>query len=267
MKNTMLAILAVAFAALAPFALAAEGDSDKDDGGVSQPTLRQLANKIDSAVRRLGAVEATVGTLSTATAVDALTTEVRTLSSTVSANHTTIVGKFAPQMAVVMTVPYWWSGWNGASANTTKAQEPPLHLVGESTIPGFPAGTVGANGLFTDTTLPAGTYLFELQQPYGDNAICQRELSRRHDIANAENRHRYTCPSLRLHPFGHAEPTKKLGDGYGIYTYAAPARFRLYNRWPAGLKFSEDTALSATERANANPIASYTGAVRITKLK
>ena len=48
MKNAMLAILAVALAALAPFALAAEGDSDKDDdAGVSQPTMRQLANKID----------------------------------------------------------------------------------------------------------------------------------------------------------------------------------------------------------------------------
>ncbi len=106
MKNTMLAILAVALAALAPFALAAEGDSDKDDdAGVSQPTMRELANKIDQAVRDIRGVQATVGTLSTATAVDALTTEVRTLSSTVSANHTTIVGKFAPQMAVVMTVP------------------------------------------------------------------------------------------------------------------------------------------------------------------
>ena len=47
MKNTMLAIVAVALAALAPFALAAEGSGDKDDGGVDQPTMRQLANKID----------------------------------------------------------------------------------------------------------------------------------------------------------------------------------------------------------------------------
>ena len=48
MKNIMLAILAVALAALAPFALAAEGDSDRDDdAGVKQPTMRELANKID----------------------------------------------------------------------------------------------------------------------------------------------------------------------------------------------------------------------------
>ena len=59
----------------------------------------------------------------------------------------------------------------------------------------------------------------------------------------------------------------RLEDGYGIYTYAAPASFRLDHYWPAGLKFSEDTCLSATERASANSIASCTGAVRITKLK
>ena len=93
-------------AALAPFAMAAEGDSDRDtDAGVSQPTMRDLAIKIDQAVRDIRGVQATVGTLSTATAVDALTTEVRTLSSTTTANHATIVGKFAPQMAIVMTVP------------------------------------------------------------------------------------------------------------------------------------------------------------------
>ncbi len=90
---------------------------------------------------------------------------------TVSANHTTIVGKFAPQMAVVMSVPPQRLVSNGVASeniSTSGAPGAPLHLVGESTIPGFPAGTVGANGLFTDRTLPAGTYLFELQQPYGD---------------------------------------------------------------------------------------------------
>ena len=140
----MLAIAAMAFATLAPFAVAAEGDSDRDpNAGVSQPTMRELANRIDHVVRRLGAVEATVGTLATATAVDALTTEVRTLSSTVTANHTTIVGKFAPQMAVVMSAPPQRLVSNGiASENISTSGAPgtPLHLVGESTIPGFPAG-------------------------------------------------------------------------------------------------------------------------------
>ncbi len=217
----MLAILAVALAALAPFALAAEGQGDNNAG--KQPTMAELRNQI-------AALDAKLGTLATANAVNALATTVGTLSSTVSANHATIVGKFAPQMAVVMSVPYWWSG---------------------------------ANGLFTDRTLPAGTYLFELQQPYGDNTICQSELSRRHLPGN-NPRFRGSCPSVRLHPFGN---TTRLEDGYGIYTYAAPTRFRLAHEWPAGLKFSEDTTLSATERASANSIASYSGAVRITKLK
>ena len=268
MKNTMLAILAVALAALAPFALAAEGQGDNDGDGNKQPTMAELGNKVDSIVRQLGSLSATTGSLRTElgtlrTELGALATTVGTLSSTVSANHTTIVGKFAPQMAVVMSVPYWWSGWNGAGANITKGQNPPLHLVGESTIPGFPAGTVGADGLFTDATLPAGTYLFELQQPYGDNAICQSELSRRH-LPGTSERYKAACPSVRLHPFSNRT---RLEDGYGIYTYAAPTRFRLAHKWPTGLKHSEDTALSATERESANSIASYTGAVRITKLK
>ena len=236
MRNTMLAILAVALAALAPFALAAEGDSDRDDdAGVKQPTMRELANKIDQAVRRLGTLTATVGTLSTATAVDALTTEVRT-------NHATIVGKFAPQMAVVMSVPPQRLGNNpSASASTSGGSGVPHHLVGESTIPGFPAGTVGTNGLFTNRTLPAGTYLFELQQPYGDNTICQSELSRRFlQGGNNGQRRNSVCPRVRLHPFSNRT---RLEDGYGIYTYAAPASFRLDHYWPDGLKFSENTSL------------------------
>ena len=212
MKNTMPAILAVALAALAPFALAAEGDSDRDtDAGVSQPTMRDLAIKIDQAVRDIRGVQATVGTLSTATAVDALTTEVRT-------NHATIVGKFAPQMAVVMSVPQWGSGFTTSDSANMSAGNPRHYLVGASTIPGFPAGTVAANGQFTDRTLPAGTYLFELQQPYGDNAICQRALSRRH-LSNTNDRHKAACPRVRLHPFSlTARYSTRLEDGYGIYT-------------------------------------------------
>ena len=179
MRNIVLAILAVAFATLALSATAAEGDSDRDDdAGVRQPTMRELANKIDQAVRDIRTAQATIGTLATATSVDALTT-------TVTSNHATIVGKFAPQMAVVVAVHPWWSGWNGVASERMNGDGPRFYLVGSSTIPGFPTGTVGMDGRFTDATLPAGTYLFELQQPYGDNAICQSELSRRHGIANA----------------------------------------------------------------------------------
>ncbi len=249
MKNTMLAILAVALAALAPFALAAEGDSDKDDGGVSQPTLRQLANKIDSAVRRLGAVEATVGTLSTATAVDALTTEVRTLSSTVSANHTTIVGKFAPQMAVVMTVPTHTDGGNNAA----------YYLVGESSITGFPAGTVAANGQFTNRTLPAGTYLFELQQPYGDNVLCNGSVSIKWQRnGNHSKRRGAVCPRLFITTTAgnNRGALVRIDDGFGIVTYTAPTVFHAQHRFPTGFAATDE-----------KPLASYTGAIKITKLK
>ena len=234
MRNVMLAILAVAFATLAPLATAAEGDSDRDDdAGVKQPTMRELANKIDQAVRRLGTLEATV----------------RTLSSTVTANHATIVGKFAPQMAVVMTVP----------TSTDDANNANYYLAGESTIAGFPAGTVAANGQFTDRTLPAGTYLFELQQPYGDNVICQRSVSRRHLRAGVENpddqRHKAVCPRLFMVTTA-GGGWVRLNDGFGIYTFTTPTTFRMQHRFPSGLIFTDD-----------KPLGSYSGAIKITKLK
>ena len=271
MRNIMLAIAAVALAALAPFALAAEGQGDNGSG--KQPTMAELASKVDSLGTRLGGMEATLGNLATATvgtSATSIASKVDALSSTVSANHTTIVGKFARQMAVVMSVPQWLSRFNGLASTDPGYFAQPHYLIGESTIPGFPAGTVGANGSFTDATLPAGTYLFELQQPYGDNTICQRAISRRFlRGTSAAERHVAACPRVRLHPFSGSgtRDSTRLEDGYGIYTYAAPASFQLRHKWPPGLKFSEDTTLSATERANAKSFASYSGAVRITKLK
>ena len=246
MKNTMLAILAVALAALAPSAMAAEGQGDNDADGNKQPTMAELGNKVDSIVRQLNTLTATTGTLRTE--LGALATTVGTLSSTVSANPTTIVGKFAPQMAVVMTVP---TATNGASNAT-------YYLVGASTIPGFPAGTVAADGQFTDRNLPAGTYLFELQQPYGDDAICQRSVSIKW-LRNASGRqssglrHNAVCPLVFMVP---GPLANRLNDGFGIYTFTAPTRFRMQHRFPTGFAATND-----------KPLASYTGAVRITKLK
>ena len=238
MKNTMLAILAVALAALAPFALAAEGQGDNNAG--KQPTMAELRNQI-------AALDAKLGTLATATTVDALTTEVRTLASTVSANHTTIVGKFAQQMAVVMAVP-------------DRFGLPTYYLVGDSTIPGFPTVAVAANGSFTGAgsrALPAGTYLFEVQQPYSDNVLCQRSVSRRRNTGAADNvRHDAVCPRLRMNVYG----GQRLGDGFGIYTFGTPSAgssgWNLKINFPSGLTFTDD-----------KPAGSYSGAVRITKLK
>ena len=240
----MLAIAAMAFATLAPLAMAAEGDSDKDDDvGVRQPTMRELANKIDSAVRDIRGVQTTVGDLQSK--LDALSTTVRTLSSTVTANHATIVGKFAPQMAVVMTAPTATLGPNNAT----------YYLAGESTIAGFPAGTVAENGQFTDRTLPAGTYLFELQQPYSDNAICHRSVSVRWNRSDHTRRHYAGCPRLfMVTTVGGA--FARLDNGFGIYTFTAPTTFRAQHRFPDGLTFTDD-----------KPLVDYTGAIRITKLK
>ena len=189
-------------------------------------------------------MEATVGTLATATAVDALTTEVRTLSSTVSANHTTIVGKFAQQMAVVMAVPTGTGRSNAA-----------YYLIGDSSIAGFPKGTVGTYGGFTDTTLPAGTYLFELQRPYGDNAICQRSVSRRHPPTGGGVRVvGSNCPMMDLITTS-ASGRQRVDDGNAIYTYAAPATFAIRLKLPSAV-VTDDV-----------PLSSYFGAVRITKLK
>ena len=190
-------------------------------------------------------MEATVGTLATATAVDALTTEVRTHASAATANHATIVGKFAPQMAVVMTVPTHTHGGNNAT----------YYLVGDSTIPGFPAGTVAADGRFTDRNLPAGTYLFELQQPYGDNAICQRSVSIKwqRNGNHGKRRDDAGCPRVFMVP---GTPARRLNDGFGIYTFTAPTRFRMQHRFPTGFAATDD-----------KPLASYTGAIKITKLK
>ena len=122
MKNIMLAIAAVALAALAPFALAAEGDSDRDpNAGVSQPTMRELANKIDH-------VEAGA----------------------------------CPRLFAT----FWRDG------------------------------------------------------------------------------------------SGHSTEWPRLNDGFGIYTFTAPTRFRMQHRFPTGFVATDD-----------KPLASYIGAVRITKLK
>ena len=239
----MLAILAVALATLAPLAMAAEGQGDNDAG--KQPTMAELGSKVDSIARQLGNLTATVGTLRTelGASTASVASRVNALSSTVTANHTTIVGKFAPQMAVVMTVPTSTDGANNAT----------YYLVGDSTIAGFPAGTVAADGQFTDRTLPAGTYLFELQPPYGDNVICQRVISIRHRYRGYHGlRRANACPRM----FVVVGRDNRLNGGFGIYTFTAPTAFRAQHRFSSGLTFTDD-----------KPMASYAGAVRITKLK
>ena len=253
----MLAILAVAFLALASFALAAEGQGNNDGDGNKQPTMAELGNKVDSIVRQLSTLTATVGSLQTelGTSTGSVASKVDALSTTVAANRVTIVGKFAQQMAVVMTVPNATSGHNAT-----------YYLVGDSSITGFPQGTVVAlNRRFTDRALPTGTYLFEVQQPYSDNVLCNGKVS----ISlwgHAPARHYGVCPRVvvtidRGTGVGIAAGTAagdKLYDGFGIYdiTEKSSGNFRVSHKFPSGFAFTD-----------AKPLGSYSAAVRITKIK
>ena len=243
MSNIVLAIATLAFATLAPFALAAEGQGDNV---AEQPTMAELKAKMDAISTEIAALAGTVGNLATATAgtsATSIASKVDALATTVTANHTTIVGKLAQQMAVVMTMP---RGDGPAGA---------YYLAGSSSIAGFPSGTVAANGQFTDTTLPVGTYLFELQQPHSDNVICQRSVSVEWRSSHlASLRRNVVCPRMHLNTTGLRR--SRFNDGFGIVSFATPASFGVYFKFPTGFTFAES-----------NPVGSYTGAVRITKLK
>ena len=251
MRNIMLAILAVAFATLARSAMAAEGQGD--DNANKQPTMAELASKVDSLGTRLGAIEATLGNLATATvgtSATSLASKVDAHSSTATANHTTIVGKFAQQMAVVMTVPTATSGHNAV-----------YYLVGDSSIASFPKGTVATSGQFTDRALPTGTYLFEVQQPYSDNVLCNGKVSMSL-TGSIPARHFSVCPRVVVtidDGIGGSDRfSDRLYDGFGIYdiTEKSSGNFYVTHKFPSGFAFTD-----------AKPLSSYAGAVRITKLK
>ena len=261
----MLAILAVALATLAPFAMAAEGSGDNNADGNKQPTLAELGNKVDLLVRQLNSLTATTGTLRTelGTALSAIASAVGTLSS----NHAALVAKvdaFASrgqQMAVVLGYPTATrpAGRTDRVIDILSPRGMDLYLVGgDSSIAGFPSGAVDANGKFTDATLPAGTYLFELQQPYSDNVLCLGSVSRHNlrRVGGVAARGQQVCPTMRLDAFSSNRSTRKLQDGSGIYTFAAPESFRLHLKIPSGFTLTDD-----------RPIGSYVGAVKITKLK
>lgn len=71
----------------------------------------------------------------------------------------TAVRNLAPEVAVVMTIPV-------RSMSGGAWYKADYFLVGASTIPDFPK-TIAANGRIAGehVLLPAGTYLFEMQQP------------------------------------------------------------------------------------------------------
>ena len=251
MKSMRFAIVAMAFATLAPFAQAAEGQGDNAE---KQPTMAELKAKMNAISAEIAALAATVANLAGASSAStaSIASKVDALAATVTANHTIIVGRFARQMAVVMTVP--------KPPGRTAGYDASYYLVGNSSIPGFPSESV-TNGVITwgpNRHLPAGTYLFELQQPYSGNVLCNRSVSRRQDVTGAGGKFNSDCPRIRLQvqTLEASGSPKRLDDGFGIYTMPGNTSFTVLHKFPTGFAFTDD-----------KPLGSYSGAVRITKLK
>lgn len=247
MKN-LLAILAVALVAFAPFlspALAA------DIAGNTTPTMAQLKKAIDD-------VDSDVAEL--ALDVSDVTRELGKVKSALTA-LTMKVDNFAGrghQVAVVETVPI-----SLHPPNRNRAYHVDYYLVGHSTIPGFPAEPVGPTGRFADRSaaLPKGTYLFELQQPIADESKCLAVVSHVGGLApGIDGVGRSRCPGIYVilsdGTATDASPQKRFDGGFGVYTVTSTSgRMRLRHKFPPG---------TITESRR---ITLFKGAVKITKLK
>ena len=265
MKN-LIAAVTVALAPLLAPALAADGTNLAGDD--EAPTMSDLDEKLDE-------LEGKIDTLTTAvntTVVGILSDKLGNVNSApnCSAAHpcgilglvdnlTTKVDAFAGrghQVAVVMTVPIALL----SDSSRVEAARVDYHLVGNSTIPGFPSSTVAADGKFARYTaaLPAGTYLFELQQPYSDNVLCHGSVSRIHGVSTGAGGTSAACPRIVLFGDQGTTPTNRtrFNDGFAVYTVTtSTGHFSVRHKFPNGFTF--------TERS----LGSYRGAVKITKLK
>ena len=231
----LIPILALAVSPLG-IALAADGTSDASDEEKA-PTMQELATAIATLTRNVGTLTGNVATL------------------------TTKVDNFAGrghEVAVVMTVPIRLL----SDSNRVEAVRVDYHLVGGSTIPGFPSGTIAADGKFARYTapLPAGTYLFELQQPYSDQVICHGNVSRLNGVpvAGAGGGTR-ACPRIAL--FGSqgtsGGSSTRFDDGFAVYEVtSSTGHFSVRHKFPNSFVFTDK-----------RPSGSYRGSVKITKLK
>lgn len=252
MKN-MLPVVVVAFGTAVVPVLAADGASDASGEKDMEGKVDELTTMVNTLTRNVATLTTNVGTLTTN--LSALDGKVGTLTTNLS-TLTTNVSDFADrghQVAVVGTVPIRLQ-----VSDPTKAFHVDYYLVGHSTIPGFPSETVAATGKFASysTSLPRGTYLFELQQPIVDQLSCHGTVSRLRGTGGGGAR-RGGCPGLYVKIGSASAGTlKKFNDGFGVYTVsAATTRFSLNHVFPAGV---------ITE---SRPITAFKGAVKITKLK
>lgn len=242
MKN-LLAILAVALVAFAPFLAPALAN---ETASTTTPTMAQLKKAIDD-------VDSDVAAL--ALNVNNVTRELGKLKTTLD----NFAGR-GHQVAVVETVPLYMQ-----PGKPNRVYHVDLYLVGHSTIPGFPveANKVKATGWFEDYSfpLPAGTFLFELQQPVAEDPKCHASMSHMGGSpAGIGSAGRGDCPGVYIilsdGTATDSSPQKRFDGGFGVYTVnTTSGRLRVKHKMPPSL---------VTE---SRPITSFKGAIKITKLK
>lgn len=119
----------------------------------------------------------------------------------------------------------------------------------------WPASPIRNHPGFRNPSLPSGTYLIELQQPYSDNIACQGSVARTQLLNLKTGLFRRGCPQLILAPAGMV-PTR-LADGFGVFT-SIPGRglFLPQFVFPVGHAFTEE-----------RPADAYGGSIKITRLR
>ena len=241
----LVALLAM-FLAMPMFA---DGSSTEDD-----PTNKKIQDTILNSIAELStSLDSKVASLQTAlgTAQSSITT-LQTALATAQSAITTLQGAATRnEVAIVVTVPD--DRRCRGSATGRRNCDVRTFLMG-STIPGFPRGTVNRTTLeFTDSLLPGGTYLIELQQPHSDNPLCHGPASMSLQVnRQATMRFIRQCAHFRI--FGNLE---RLDGGSHVYTIGSDGKYLSPDhRFPGAVPFTAEA-----------PASSYTGTIKITRLK
>ena len=225
MKNVLAAFAVVLAPVFAP-ALAADGTNIA--GGDEESLDEKIKTLTDM-----------VSTLTTS--VSGLTTKVDALTTDFANRGQVAIVRMTPNSRTVHP-----SGRN-YTAN--------YYLHGSSTIPGFPNGSVAADGRIAeaDTHLPAGDYLIEMYQPASDQVRCHGTVFEP------------SCPrfTVNVREGSSGATRKKFTHGSATFTVTSTAanapirpKFWVIYVFPAGHTFTTD-----------KPLGSYRGSVKITKLK
>lgn len=239
MKN-VLAMLAASLVAPA-FA----GASAADD-----PTLKSISEDVGEVATAVSSLADAVGKPNSASGCSAtspcgLRGRLENLAATVDQ----LAARVSNEVAFVLTVPTTPCGQSSPTLRIVCRTQ--TYLMG-STIPDFPKDTVANNGLFTDTTLPAGTYLVRLHQPYSDKLICNGSVSGNSQMVGTNRKRFVQCPQLRI-----GGDLLRLDDGSRVYTVGSAGwALRPEHRFPSDWVFGDGA-----------PPHSFAGTIEITKLR